>query len=73
MPRVEAVAAAPGPSPKHEDYPPADKYVDCGEVRPLPMYHFHTLLRHREEYAANFGAAASPPLLPLPADPKEPL
>jgi hypothetical protein len=33
------------------DYPEADKYVDCGEVRPLPMYHLSTLLQFGEKCA----------------------
>lgn len=45
------------------DTPEPDKYVDCGEVRPLPMFHLSTLL----QYGARLAAASSQPVRePLP-------
>jgi len=41
------------------DTPEPDKYVDCGEGRPLPMFHLSTLL----QYGARLAAARSQPVL----------
>lgn len=43
------MTTAPKALPALPDHPPADKYVDCGEVRPLPMYHLSTLLQFGEK------------------------
>ena len=33
------------------DTPEPDKWIDCGEVRPLPMFHMHTLMKYGEKCA----------------------
>jgi len=60
-----APAGVPGssraPAIDLHDYPAADQYVYFdSEKRTLPMYHLHTLLRHREEYAERLAAAGVP-------------
>lgn len=40
------------------EHPPADKYVDCGEARPLPMYHLSTLLQFGETCQQEMAPAA---------------
>lgn len=33
------------------DTPEPDKWIDCGEVRPLPMFHMHTMMKYGEKCA----------------------
>lgn len=33
------------------DTPEPDKWIDCGEVSPLPMFHMHTLMKYGEKCA----------------------
>ncbi len=33
------------------DTPEPDKWIDCGEVRPRPMFHMHTMMKYGEKCA----------------------
>lgn len=41
------------------ELPRPDRYVECGEVRPLPMYHLSTLLQYAEREVQAATAAHS--------------